>query len=203
MDSSKVSEIWTLQKPKIINKTTKSWDKNIIKDLEEVSLKQYRDFLSWLLSPKTILPQLTLFYGSVFCLVRSIAQYWISKKRLNRFKRLIFVDSDNTFHITDFTTLKATLSSYQLALLCDMHNEAWSSVWMGNSSKCKFLPQRDLELWDSHGLPNFPTLHPINCQESWIFCCFCNVFTIYSSLMEPLLTRTLRCWDWETSKMLW
>ena len=51
LDSSQIFERWILQKqPKIINKITKSWNKNKIKDLEQVCAKQSHDFLSWLLS---------------------------------------------------------------------------------------------------------------------------------------------------------
>ena len=170
VDSSQVFESWILQKqPKIFNKSTKNWDKNTIEDLEQVCPKQFHDFLCWLLSSRTILPRLTLSSWSVICLVRSIPQYWISKKQLNHFKRFIFVDSDNTFHLTNFTTLKAALSSYQSILLYALHSEVWSFVWMGNSSKSQFLHPRDLELWDSRNLPNFPPLYPINCQELCIF----------------------------------
>ena len=34
-----------------------------------------------------------------------------------------FVDSDNTFHITNFTTLIVALSSYQTTLLYALHSE--------------------------------------------------------------------------------
>ena len=75
VDSSQVFERWILQKqPKMINKMTKSWDRNTIKDLEQVCPKQAHDFLSWLLSSKTILPRLILSSWSVICFVSSISQ---------------------------------------------------------------------------------------------------------------------------------
>ena len=56
VDSLQVFERWILQmQPKIIKRITKSWDKNTIKDLEQVCPKQAHDILSWLLSSKTIL----------------------------------------------------------------------------------------------------------------------------------------------------
>ena len=63
VDSSQVFERRFLQKhPKMINKITKSWEKNTISDLEQVCPKQAQDFLSSLLSSKTVLPRLMLSY---------------------------------------------------------------------------------------------------------------------------------------------
>ena len=46
VDSSQIFEMWILQKqPKMINKMTKSWDRNTISDLEHVCPKQAKDFL--------------------------------------------------------------------------------------------------------------------------------------------------------------
>ena len=116
-----------------------------------------------------ILPNLSLSSWSVIYLVRSTSQYWISEKTLNRFKRYIFVDSCKTFHITNVTTLDAAKSSHQTIFSYAVHSGVSSCVWMGNSSKSKFLHQRDLELWDSRCLLIFPPLYPKNCQESCIF----------------------------------
>ena len=91
------------------------------------------------------------------------------RKRLNRFERFISVDGDNTFHITNFTTLDAALSSYQTILPYGLHSEVRFCVWTGNSNQSQFLHQRDLELWDSRDLPNFPPLYSINCQDSCFF----------------------------------
>ena len=102
------------------------------------------------------------------------------RRTLNRFKRFFFVDGDNTFHITNFTTLNAAISRYQTILLYSLHKEMWSCVWMGNSSKSLLLHQRDLEPWDSRELPNFPPLHPLNYHESCIFLFFFKVSTPYS-----------------------
>ena len=50
VDSPQVFERQILQlQSKINNKITKSWDKDTIKDLEQVRPKQDHDFLSWLL----------------------------------------------------------------------------------------------------------------------------------------------------------
>ena len=74
-DSSQVFESCILQKqPKMINKMTKSWDRNTISDLKQVCPKQAQDFLSWLLSSKTILPRLIFSSGSVICFASSISQ---------------------------------------------------------------------------------------------------------------------------------
>ena len=81
VDSSKVFENWSLQKqPKMINKMTKTWDRNTISELEQVCPKQDQDFLSWLLSSKTILPRLILTSWSVICFVSSISQKESLKK---------------------------------------------------------------------------------------------------------------------------
>ena len=54
VDSSQVFERWIRQRqPKMINKITKSWNRNTISDLEQVCPKQAQDFLSWLLLSKT------------------------------------------------------------------------------------------------------------------------------------------------------
>ena len=40
---------------------------------------------------------------------------------------------------------------------------------MSNWSKSNFLQQRDLELWESRDLPNFPPHYPTKCKESSFF----------------------------------
>ena len=50
------------------------------------------------------------------------------RKRMNCFKRFIFVNSDNTFHLTNFTTLIAVLSNYQTILFYALHSEVWPCV---------------------------------------------------------------------------
>ena len=166
-----LKEDFPKNQPKIIKKNTESWDKNTIKYLEQVYPKQAHDFLSWLLSSETIWPRIWLSSGSVICLVRSISQEWISKKKVELFQKTFFVDNDNTFYITIFTTLKAALSSYQTILLNALQSEVWSCNWMGNLIKSNFL-QRDLEIWDSRDFPNFPPFHQVNCQESCTFLFF-------------------------------
>ena len=75
VDSSQVFERWILQKqPKMISKMIKSWDKKTISDLEQVCPKQDQDFLSWLMSSKTILSRLILSSNSVIRFVSSISQ---------------------------------------------------------------------------------------------------------------------------------
>ena len=47
VDSSQVFERRYLQKqPKMVNRMTKSWDRNTISDLEQVCSKEAQDFLS-------------------------------------------------------------------------------------------------------------------------------------------------------------
>ena len=80
VDSSQVFETRILRRqPKIINKVTRSWDKDTIKDVEQFMTKQAHVSFFWLFSSKTKLPRL-LFSSSVICLVRSIARYWNFKK---------------------------------------------------------------------------------------------------------------------------
>ena len=87
--SSQVFERWILQKqPKILNKTKKSCGKNTINGLDQVCPKQAHDFLAWLLSSKTFLPTIILSSWSIICLVRSISQYWVSKKRIESFQQI-------------------------------------------------------------------------------------------------------------------
>ena len=75
VDSSQVFEKRLLQKQqKMINKVTKSWDRNTISDLEQVCPKEDQDLLSWLLSSKTILLRIILSSRSVICFVSSISQ---------------------------------------------------------------------------------------------------------------------------------
>ena len=49
---------------------------------------------------------------------------------------------------------------------------------MGNSSKSTFLHQRELELWDSYDLPNFPPVYQNFVRNFAFFCSFCEVFTL-------------------------
>ena len=167
MDLSEVFRRWILWKqPKTVNKITKSWDKNTFKGLEQVCPKQAQDFLPWLFLSKTVLRRLVLFSQSFIWLVHSISQWRVAKKIESFWK--FYVDGDNNFHFTNFTTLNAALSSYQTFLPCAMHSEMWSCVCMGNSSESKFFQQRDFELWDSYDPPKCPTLWQIKCQESCI-----------------------------------
>ena len=117
----------------------KSWDKNTIKDLEQVIPKKDHDFLPSRLSSKTIQNKLMLSSSSVICLLPSISQNWFSRKRLNAFERIVFVDTDNKFHNANFTTSSAAIFSYQTIFLFTLHSEVWSCVWIGNSCKSTFL----------------------------------------------------------------
>ena len=100
---------------------------------------------------------------------------------MNRFKRFIFVESDKTFHITNFTTLNATKSSFQTVPIYALHSEVWSCVWIGNSSKSKFLHKRYLEFLDSRDLPNFRLFFQKNAKNLTILQSFCKIFNLYSS----------------------
>ena len=179
VDSSQVFERWILKQPKIINKITKSWDKNTLKIWNRFVPNRPTIFSLDCCRPRQLYLDQYYLLDESSALYAQFLNHESRRKRLNRFKRFIFVDSDNTFHITDFTTSNVALSSYQTILLYDLHSEVWSCVWMGNSSKSKFPHQRDLELWDSRDLPNFPPLYPTNCQESCIF-----LFLLQS--IEPL-----------------
>ena len=97
VDSSQVFERWILQKQsKMINKMTKSWDRHTISDLEQVCLKQAQDFLSWLLSSKTILPRLILYSWSIICFASSTSQNECYRKKSCRVERTKLVVSTNT-----------------------------------------------------------------------------------------------------------
>ena len=183
VDSSQIFERWILQKQsKIINKMTKSWQKTQLKIWNRFFPERPTifslDCCRWsqlYLSKYYLLHQSSALYAQIL-------NNESPRKRLNRFIRFIFVYSDNTFHFTNFTTLNAELSSYQIILPYHLHSGVWSCVWMGNSRKSKLLHQRDLELWDSRVLPNFPLIYPINGPEPCVFLFFfCKVFPVYSS----------------------
>ena len=99
--SSQVYERWNLQKqPMMINKMTKSCDRNTISDLEQVRPKQAQGFLSWLLSSKTISPRLKLSSWSVICFVSSISQnecYTKNHVELKRIKLVVRTNTKNTY----------------------------------------------------------------------------------------------------------
>ena len=102
VDSSQVFESWILQKhPKMNNKMTKSWDRNTISDLEQVCPKQEQDFLSWLLSSKTILSRSILTSSSVICFVSFVflKMNAIEKKSrgVERFKLVEITNTTNTY----------------------------------------------------------------------------------------------------------
>ena len=93
-------------------------------------------------------------------------------KRINLFKRPNYVDTDNTFHNTNFTTLNAALSSYQALLPCATHSEVWSCVWMGNSGKSTFLRLLLISEISNFGaamIIQVFQLYLLNCQESCFF----------------------------------
>ena len=77
-----------------------------------------------------------------------------SSKKLKLFERIKFVDTDNTFHNTNFTSLNGALSIIKIALHCTMHSEMCPFVWMCNSRKSTFLHQLNIELWNSHDHPS-------------------------------------------------
>ena len=89
VDSSQVYEKRIPQKQlKMMNKMRKSWDRNTISDLEQVRPKQAQDFLSWLLSSKTIFPSLILSSGSVICFVSWESQIECYRKNIIELKEL-------------------------------------------------------------------------------------------------------------------
>ena len=130
-----------------------------------------------MLSSRKNLPRLILSSGSLICLVRSVSQSWISKK-----ERFNFVDTDITFHNTNFTTLNVALSSYETVLPCAWQKKVWPCVWKGNSLKSTFLHHRDFELWVSRDHPCSPPFqnftHKID-RNIACFCSFCKFFTSY------------------------
>ena len=98
VDSSQVFERWILQKqPKMINKMTKSWDKNTISDLEQFCPKQAKDFLSWLLSSEPILPRLILSSWSVICFQSSTSQNEKKTCRVERVNLVVNTNTKNTY----------------------------------------------------------------------------------------------------------
>ena len=83
----------------MINKKTKSWDRNTISDLEQVCPKQDQDFLSWLLSSKTILPRFFLSSWSVIFFVSSISQNEKKSCRVERIKLVVNTNTINTYNL--------------------------------------------------------------------------------------------------------
>ena len=128
LDSSHVFETRIPQKErKIIKKITKSWYKNT---------KIWNRFVP---NRPTIFSldccrQRHFYLDQNYLVDQSSALYAqfhnneFRRKRLNRFKRFIFVDSDNTFHIINRTTLKVALSSYQTILHYALQSEVWYCV---------------------------------------------------------------------------
>ena len=110
----------------MINKLTKSCDRNTISDLEQVCPKQDHDFLSWLLSSKTILSRLILFYSSVICLVSTISQQGCCRKKSCRVERNKLVVNTNTINtykiynccIAQFLYTFAFLSAHGIVKPC-------------------------------------------------------------------------------------
>ena len=99
---------------------------------------------------------------------------------MNHFEGFNYVDTDNTIHNTNFTTLNDALLSSQTFLPGALHSERWSCVCTGNLWKSTFFHQRDVKLWDTHDLLSFPILYSSNCQKfCFVFCSFCKIFTLY------------------------
>ena len=102
-------------------------------------------------------------------------------KKLKHFKRLNYVDTDNTLHRINLTS-NVGLSSYQTVLPSILHSEIWFSVWMGNLSKITFLHliqcQQYLDFWNSHDRPSLLSFYPVNFPKFCIFCSFCKLFTL-------------------------
>ena len=65
-------------------------------------------------------------------------------RRLNRFKRFKLIDSDNTFHNANFTTLYTALSSYQTALPCARNSPV--SDWITRVNP-QFFIKEILNIW--------------------------------------------------------
>ena len=135
IDWSQVFERWFFQKqPKTKNKKTKSWGRKTIKHLEQVCPKKDHDFISWLLSLKTILPGLNLSSWSIIQFKNSFTQKCLSEKRLNQFESFVCVDTENKIHNAIRTTSNAALSTDQAPLPSTLHNEVWSRI--GHFSIC-------------------------------------------------------------------
>ena len=89
VDSSQVFECCILQKhPKMINKMTKSWDRNTISDLEQVCLERDQDLLSRLLSSRSMLSGFFLSSSSVVCFVSSVFENECYRKNYVDLKEL-------------------------------------------------------------------------------------------------------------------
>ena len=89
---------------------TKSLDRNTISDLEHVCPKQDQDFLSWLLSSKTILPRLVFSSCSVICLVSSILQNECFKKIMSSWKNWISGKDNYNKHVKILQMLHSPIS---------------------------------------------------------------------------------------------
>ena len=100
--------------------------KNTIKDLEQVCLKQAHDFLSC--RPRPFYLEKFYLLDHSFAFYAQFLNDESRRKRLNPFKRFILLDSDNTFHITNFKTLNPAISSYETYLLYTLHSEVLSCV---------------------------------------------------------------------------
>ena len=123
VDSSQVFERWILQKqPKMISKMTKSWDRNTIKDLEQVCLKLAQDFFSWLLSSKTLLPRLKSSSWSVICFVSSISQNESYRKKSCRVERIKLVVNTNTMNT--YKSYKCCIAHSPETFVSSRHSEA-------------------------------------------------------------------------------
>ena len=130
VDSSQVFERWILQKQlKMINQMTKSWDRNTISDLEQVCPKQAQDFLSWLLSSKTILPRIIISSWSVICFVSSISQNECYRKKSCRVERIKLVVNTNTINTCKTYKCCIAQSPHTFALL----SAQWSLVFLSET----------------------------------------------------------------------
>ena len=196
MDSSPIFGKWFLQKqPKVIN---------IIKRQNVGTKTQLKIWNRFFLNRPTIFSldccRERQFYRDWYHLPDQspalYAQFFNKesrRKRLNRFKGLIFVDSDNTFHNTNFTTINAAWSSYQTILLYALHSEVWSFVWKGKSSKSQYLHQRDLER--SHSLLRFFSRESLLLSSTWYSPNFDFSFRkgfLLSPMFQLILTRKKR-----------
>ena len=125
-DSSQVFERWLLQKqPKMINKMTKSWDRNTISDLETSLSQTGPRFLLLIVVVKDNFSQINIIFLISHLFRKLNFSKWMLLKKSRRVKRIKLVVNTSTTNTYKIYKCCIAPSPYTFAFF----SAQWSFVW--------------------------------------------------------------------------
>ena len=167
----------------------KCWDKNTIKDLEQVFLKPAYDLPSWLLSSKTSLLRIILSSWSVICLALSVFQKRILKKQIESFWKIEtqgYWKYISQYKFYNFKKFQYLVTKQICHALCTL-KYGLLSKWV-TQSKTTFLINEFLNYGTAMIFQIFQHRTQKTAKNLSLLCCFCKILTLYITGNKGKLT---------------